>query len=276
MSAGKKAFHQDASCELYHTTFSFQEDLQPSFGPSRSPHPSQPCPPRRVRSCFGLPNLNGSYTYSRDYSEPGDSLPPNNICPPRRIQSYIRKKNQDDLYNYLGACDEKSVIDDDALGTLIPIVIPNVVRDMNDERHSHNQIQEDDIHFPLPIRTDQRRKDHRISQNEEGENVSPPPSCSSFNNPDCPPQNSFYNSSNDQIDLLTEIHRLHERIDLLENNIPGHVETTAYCRCSCHRSTRPMTPPPDDSWHENESQLFPDPRNDWDESGEPSVSTPVV
>ncbi|TGO44085.1 hypothetical protein BCON_0612g00020 [Botryotinia convoluta] len=270
MSARKKSFRQGASCELYHTNLSFQEDLQPSFGSSRSPHPSQPCPPQRIGSCFGLPNLDGSYTYFRDCSKPEGSSHLSNIC-----RSCIRKKNQDGLYNYLGACDEESGIDDDAPRTRIPIVIPNAVRDVNDERHSHNQIQ-DDVHFLLPIRTDQRRKDHRISQNDEGDNVPPPPSCSSSKNPDCPPQNSFYNSFNDQIDLLAEIRRLHERIDLLENNIPGHAETTAYCRCSCHRSTRPMTPPPDNSWHENTPQLFRDPRNDWDESGEPGFSTPVV
>ncbi|KAF7910262.1 hypothetical protein EAE99_011309 [Botrytis elliptica] len=275
MSARRKEFHQGASCELYHTNLSFQEDLQPSFGPSRSPNPSQPCPPRHIGSCFESPNPDDSCTYPRDCSEPEDYSHPNNICPPRRIRSCIRKKNQDGLYNYLGACDEESAIDDDAPGTRIPIIIPNTARDMNDKRHSHNQVQ-DDVYFPLPIRADQRRKNHRISQNDEGENIPLPPSCSSSNNPDCPPQNPFYNSSNDQIDLLTEIHRLHERIDLLESNIPGHVETTAYCRCSCHRSTRPMTPPPDNYWHENEPQLFPDPRNDWDESGEPGFSTPVV
>lgn len=273
MSARKKEFRQGASCELYHTNLSSQEDLQPSFGPFGSSHPSQPCPPRHVGSCFESPNADDSSTYLRDYSKPKDSLHPNNVCPPRRIRSFIRKKNQDGLYNSLRACDEESVIDDDAPGTRITIVIPSAVRG-NDERYSHNQVQDDD-HFPLPIRTDQRRKDYRISQNCEGDNLPQPPACSS-SDPDCPPQNSFYNNSNDQIDLLTEIHRLHGRIDSLESNLQGHVETTAYCRCSCHRSTRPMTPPLDNFWHKNEPQLFPDPRNDWDESGEPGFSAPVV
>ncbi|KAF5871595.1 uncharacterized protein Bfra_008115 [Botrytis fragariae] len=253
MPARKKTFRQGASCEPYHTTLSFQEDLQPSFGPSRSPHPSQPCPPRRVGSCFGLQNPDGACTCFRDCSEPGDFSHPNNICPPRHIQSCIRKKHQDDLYNFLGACDEESVADDDAPGTRIPIFKMMSISHCQSVRISVGKI-----------------------INDKGENVLPPPSCSLSRPPDCPPQDSFYNSFSDQIDLLTEIHRLHERIDSLENNIPGHVKTTAYCRCSCHRSTRPKTPPPDNYWHENESQLFPDPRNDWDESGEPGVSTPVV
>ncbi|TGO31861.1 hypothetical protein BHYA_0394g00040 [Botrytis hyacinthi] len=274
MPARKKNSRQGASCELNHTNLSFQEDLQPSFGPSRSPHPSQHCLPRNIGSCFESPNVDDSYTYLRDCPKPEDSSYPNNICPPRYVRSFIRKKNQDGLCNYLKACDEESVIDDDAPGTRITTVIPNTVRD-NDERHSHNQVQ-DDVHFTLPIRTNQRRKDYRISQNDEEENLPQPPSCSSSSNHDCPPQNSFYNSFNDQIDLLTEIHRLHERVDLLESNIQGHVKTTAYCRCSCHRSTRPMTPSPDNFWHQNEPQPFPDPRNDLDESGEPGFSAPVI
>ncbi|KAF7883172.1 uncharacterized protein EAF01_011681 [Botrytis porri] len=271
MSARKKEPRQGTSCELYHTNLSFQEDLQPSVGPSGSPYPSQPCPLRRIRSCFGLPNPDGSYTYSRDYSVPEGSPHPNNIC-----RSCIQKKSQDGLYNYLRACEKKSGIDDDdAPRTRIPKVNPDAFRDMNDERHSQNQIQ-DDVHFPLRIRSDQRRKNHRISQNNERENVPPQPSCSSSNNPDCPPMNPFYNSFDDQINRSTEIHRLHERIDLLENNILGNVDTTAYCLCSCHNSTRPMTPPPENSWQRNEPRLFPDPRDDWDESAEPGFPTPIV
>ncbi|TGO08976.1 hypothetical protein BTUL_0184g00230 [Botrytis tulipae] len=274
MSARKKESCQGASCELHHTNLSLQEDLQPSFGSSKSPHPSQLCAPRHIDSCFELPNADDSYTYLKDCSEPEDSSHPNNICPPRRGRYLLRKKNQDGLYNSLKACDEESVIDGDAPGTRVAIVIPNAVRD-NDERHSYTQVQ-DDVHFPLPIRTEHRRKDYRISQNDEREDVPQPPSCPASSNPSCPPQNPFYDSSNDQTDLLTEIHRLHERIDLLESNLQGHVETTAYCRCSCHRSIRPMTPSPGDFWHGNEPQLFPDPRNDWDESGEPGCFPATV
>ncbi|KAF7919327.1 uncharacterized protein EAE97_011659 [Botrytis byssoidea] len=267
MSDRKKEFRQGASCKLHHTNLSFQEDLQPSFGPSRSPHPNRLCPPRHTGSCFESPNADDSYTYLRDCSKPEDFSHHNSILPPRRIRSFFRKKNQDDSHNSLRACDEESVIDDDAPGPRIAIVIPNAVKD-NDQRHSHTQVQ-DDIHFPLPIRTEHRRKDYRISQNDERENVPRPPSCSASSNPSCPSQNSFYDSSNDQIVLLTEIHRLHERIDLLESKLQGNVRTTAYCRCSCHRSIRPMTPSPDNFWQRNEPELFPDPRNDWDESGEP-------
>ncbi|TEY37400.1 hypothetical protein BOTCAL_0521g00050 [Botryotinia calthae] len=275
MSVRKRAFRQGAPYELNHTNSSLRGDLQPCCGPSRLSHPSQVCLPQLIGSCFELPNPGGSYTYFRDCSEPEVSSHPGNIYAARSIRSCIRKKNQNGLYNHHKACDEESVIDDDTPRTHIPMAIPNGARDEIDERLSQNQIQ-DDVHFLLPICTDQCRKDHHIIQNDEGGNVPPSPSCSSSNNPNYLPPNVFNNSSNDETDLVTEIHRLHERIDLLENNILGHVEMTAYCRCSCYRSSQSMTLPPDNSWHESEPQLFPDPRNDWDESGEPGFSTPVV
>ncbi|KAF7943946.1 hypothetical protein EAE96_010360 [Botrytis aclada] len=103
MSAEKKDFRQRASCELHHMNLSFQEDLQPSFDPSRSPHPSQPCPPRRLGPHFAVPNPDGSYTYFRDCSEPEGSSHPETICPPRHIRFGIWKTNQDGFYDYLGA-----------------------------------------------------------------------------------------------------------------------------------------------------------------------------
>ncbi|KAK6591926.1 hypothetical protein H4I95_11999 [Botrytis cinerea] len=220
-------------------------------------------------------NPANSYTYFKYCPEPQVSSHPGNIYAARSVRSCVREKNQDGLYNYPKACDEESVIDDDTSRTHIPMLIPNGARDMIDERLSQNQIQ-DDVYLLLPICTDQRRKDHHISQNDEGGNVPPSPSCSSSNDPNYPPRNEFNNSSNDEIDLVTEIHKLHERIDLLENNIPGHVEMKAYFRCSCHRSSQSMTLPPDNSRQKSEPQLFPDPRNDWDESGEPGFPTPVV
>ncbi|CCD49449.1 hypothetical protein BofuT4_P028190.1 [Botrytis cinerea T4] len=129
--------------------------MSPCSGPSRLSQPSQVCLPRRIGSCFELPNPGSSYTYFKYCPEPQVSSHPGNIYAARSVRSCVREKNQDGLYNYPKACDEESVIDDDTSRTHIPMLIPNGARDMIDERLSQNQIQ-DDVYLLLPICTDQR------------------------------------------------------------------------------------------------------------------------